>query len=114
MYYLRTSCHFARFTLNSNLSPTHVSPFPWFHTLCFSESLVVNYINYNRTSSSSSSAVAEPHVDNGVDVSLALSLPPLRSTEPTGGVIFHPPYDDDDDDDDDVATGYEVTLARPL
>jgi hypothetical protein len=56
---VRTSCHFASFTPDSDLSLTHVSPFPWFHTLWFSESLVV-LINYNHTSSSSS-AVAEPH-----------------------------------------------------
>ncbi len=52
-------------------------------------------------------------VDDGVDVSLAVTTSyrhlifVQKST--TGGVIFHPPCDDDED-----ATDNEVTLIRPL
>ena len=55
-YLVCTSCHFARLTLDSDLSP-HIL-YSTHSTHCVF-TLVVNYINYNHTSLSSP-AVAEP------------------------------------------------------
>ena len=55
-YSIRTSCHFARFTLDSNLSP-HIL-YSTHSTRCLF-TIVVNYINYNHTSLSRSAVTVQ-------------------------------------------------------